>query len=98
MPFGLRNVSVTFQCALDKVLIVFRWQRCLIYLYDVIGFSVSDQEHMEDVESILKLLRNSAVTLKPTKWSLLKQKVHDLVRPIPSGKLEVASAMRKEMF
>lgn len=62
--FGFRNALETFQSVLVIILSRICWQRCLIYIDVVIVFSESDKQHLEDVEEILKLLRNSGVTLK----------------------------------
>ena len=56
MPFGLRNAPATFQRALDIILSGVRWQTCLIYLDEVIIFSMDITRHLGQVDEILSLL------------------------------------------
>ena len=53
MPFGLTNAPATLQRALDIILSGLNWQRCLVYLDDVIIFSANAEQHVKDVDTVL---------------------------------------------
>ena len=90
MPFGLRNAPATFQRALDIILSGIRWQTCLIYLNDVIVFSKDAETHLRHVDEVLRLLRETSVTLKLRKCAFFQPKVDYLGHVITPGKLSVA--------
>ena len=90
MPFGLRNAPATFQRALDIILSGVRWQTCLIYLDDVIVFSETPEQHLEDVDEVLRLLGQAGVSLKLKKCEFFQPKVNYLGHVITPGKLSVA--------
>lgn len=75
MTSGLRNAPETFQNALIVILSRVGWKGCLIYLDDVMVFSVSDGKHLSDVEATPQLPRNSEVTFKQNKCALFSKRV-----------------------
>ena len=54
MPFGLCNAPATFQRTVDILLSGYRWKTCLVYLDDVIIFSISIEEHLKHVDEVLE--------------------------------------------
>ena len=64
MPFGLRNALALFQRALDITLCSVRWQTCIIYLDDVIVFGKTTEQHLKDVDEVVRLLGDAGVTMK----------------------------------
>ena len=90
MPFGLRNAPATFQRALDIILSSVRWQSCLIYLDDVIVFSKNVEQHLKDVDVVLKLLGKAGVSLKLKKCEFFQPKVNYLGHVVTPGKLSIA--------
>ena len=102
LPFGLKNAPATFQRALDMILSGVRWQSCLIYLDDVIVFSSNEEEHLEQVDQVLNLLRKAGVTLKLSKCKFFQNKVDYLGHVLLPGKLAVArestEAIRQATF
>jgi len=52
MPFGLTNAPATFQRAMDVILSGLNWKNCLCYLDDIIIFSTSWKQHLEDLEKV----------------------------------------------
>ena len=90
MPFGLKGAPATFQGALDIILSSVRWQICLVYLDDVIVFSRTQEEHAEQLGTVLSLLRSASISLKLKKCSLFHPKVQYLGHVISPGKLSVA--------
>lgn len=61
ISFGLCSVPATFQRGIETVLSEHKWQTCLVYLYDVIVFSVNFELNYE----ISKQLRLTGLTIKP---------------------------------
>ena len=47
MPFGLTNASTTFQCLMESCLGKLHLNWCIIYLDDIIVFSKTPEEHLE---------------------------------------------------
>ena len=45
-PFGLCHAAASFLSAMDMILAWVKWQLCLVYLHDVIVFSLSPKEHI----------------------------------------------------
>ena len=67
MPFGLSNAPYTFQRIMDVMLTGFKWINCLVYLDDIIIFSHSFENHLNDIRSILVVIRNVKLKLKSKK-------------------------------
>ena len=69
MPFGLKNVGVTYQRLMDKIfqgLIV----RCVeVYVEDIVVKSDSFDQHVEDLQEVFKALRGANMKLNPEKWT-----------------------------
>jgi len=78
LPFGLANAPASFKRALDIILSVIRWQKCLVYLDDVIVFSGTVDEHLQHLREVPLLLTNAGVSLKPSKFHLFQQEVEYL--------------------
>ena len=68
MPFGLYNAPTSFQRLLDLVLAGFQFSKCLVYLDDV----------MQNIVTVLQLLCESGLRLKPSKCSFFKTEVEYL--------------------
>lgn len=75
MPFGLKNAPGTFQRVMDNVLREFVGKCCLIYMDDIIVFSTSLQEHLENLEKILRALEKVNLKLQLDKCEFLKKEV-----------------------
>ncbi|KAG6465364.1 hypothetical protein O3G_MSEX015105 [Manduca sexta] len=72
MPMGLKNAPSTFQRVMDNVLRDLQNVICLVYLDDIIVFSVSLQEHMVNLEKVFKRLRDSNFKVQMNKSEFLK--------------------------
>ena len=53
MPYGLCNVSVTFQCLMQNCLGELNLQYALIYLDDVIVYSQIPEEHLHHLQAVM---------------------------------------------
>ena len=92
LPFGLCNAPSTFQRLMELVLRGMQWHTCLIYMDDVIVYSKTFDEHIQRLAHISSRLRDSNLTLKPSKCRFLHLTIDFLghvispegVRPNPS--------------
>ncbi|KAG1114109.1 hypothetical protein G6F61_010372 [Rhizopus arrhizus] len=62
MPFGLTNAPATMQRLMDSVLAGLKWQTTLVYLDDIVCFSPSFDQHLQDLRSVLLRLRSASLT------------------------------------
>lgn len=72
MPMGLKNSPSTFQRVMDNVLRELQNTICLVYLDDIIVFSTSLQEHMNNLEKVFEKLRESNFKIQMDKSEFLK--------------------------
>jgi hypothetical protein len=70
MPFGVMNGSATFQRLMTKVLGELIGDICFVYCEDVIVYSSSPEQHVEDVRKVLERLRAAGLTLSVEKCRL----------------------------
>lgn len=75
MPFGLCNAPATFERLMDKLFQGMSWQTMLIYLDDIIAYSISFDDHLAVLEQIFNRLRAANLKLNPTKCHFLQKKV-----------------------
>ena len=60
---------------MEQCLSDLRDETCLPYLDDVIIFSKSFEQHVEDVKKVLRRLQENGIKLKASKCSLFKKQV-----------------------
>ena len=75
MPFGLKNAPATFQRVIDNVLRGLNNEICLVYLDDIIVFSVSLQEHLNNLEAVFQRLKESNLKVQLDKSEFLKKEI-----------------------
>ena len=75
MPFGLCNAPGTSQRLMESILRGLNWKTCLIYLDDVIVFSTSFDQHLNDLAEVFYRFRDANIKLKPSKCSFGKDQV-----------------------
>lgn len=86
MPFGLKNACASFQRVMDNILRGIQNERCLVYLDDIIIFSVSLQEHITNLRHVFQRLRESNFKLQLDKSEFLRKEVNYLGHVItPEG-------------
>ena len=78
MPFGLCNAPASFQWLMDLVLSGLQWSQCLVYLDDIIVLGHSFEEHVKNLDSVLRRLRESGLRLKPAKCCFFQTEVRSL--------------------
>lgn len=78
MPFGLRNAPATFQRLMDSVLRKHLNIRCFVYMDDIIIFSRSLEEHLQDIQKVLHTLQEANLKVQSDKSEFLRKEVEFL--------------------
>jgi len=78
MPFGLCNAPATFQKMMTTVLQSENWEKCLIYLDDVLVFGRTFEEHLERLKLVFSRLKEAGLKLSPGKCKLFQKEVNYL--------------------
>ena len=78
MPFGLSTAPATFERLMELVLKGLTFDRCLVYLDDVIVFGRTFEEALQNLERVFERIETAGLLLKPSKCRLFKTKVEFL--------------------
>jgi hypothetical protein len=75
LAFGLTNAPGTFQRTMNNILQPVIEKICLVYLDDIIVFSKSAEEHVENLKTIFDLLEKANFRLKLEKCKFMQSSV-----------------------
>ena len=75
MPLGLANAPANFSRLMEMVLCGLNWERCLVYLDDIIVFGTSFDQALTSLVSVLERPRKAGLRLKLSKCSLFQSSV-----------------------
>ena len=75
MPFGLCNAPATFGRLMELFLAGLNWERCLIYIDDILIFGRDFLHCLENLSLVLKRLQHADLKIKPKKCDLFKKSV-----------------------
>ena len=64
MLFGLTNASTICQALINHVLREYLDICCVVYLDDILIYSISEEEHIKNIQNILRYLANFNLKLK----------------------------------
>ena len=78
IPFGLRNAPGAFQSFMENCIRGLRDDVCVPYLDDIIVFSKTFEDHLQNLQKVLRRLREHGVKLKPRKCKLFRKEVNFL--------------------
>ncbi|CAI7741834.1 unnamed protein product [Closterium sp. NIES-53] len=87
MPFGMRNASAVFQRATDQVLHGIPAAAC--YIDDVLVFSKSDMQHVEDLRRTLEAIAATGLTCHPEKCKISRRTVAYMGFEVKGGRLGI---------
>ena len=69
MPFGLKNVGVTYQRAMVTLFHDMMHIEIEVYVDDLIAKSRKDESHVENLQKLFKRLRKFQLKLNPVKYT-----------------------------
>ena len=75
LAFGLCNAPAVFERLMLKILSGLTWKTCLVYLDDIIVFSKSFEEQIENLAEVLNRLKQANLKLNPKKCKLFQKQV-----------------------
>ena len=75
MPFGLTCAPATFERLMETVLAGLQWDKCLVYLDDIIVIGNSFENMLENLEKVFDRLQRAGLKLKAKKCNLFATKV-----------------------
>ncbi|MES9879782.1 MAG: reverse transcriptase domain-containing protein [Sedimenticola sp.] len=78
IPFGLSGAPGCFQQFMEDTLSDLRDKICIPYLDDVLVYSKSYSQHLEDVRTVLRRLQSKGIKLNPAKCKLFRPQVRYL--------------------
>lgn len=78
LPFGLSNSPATFERFMEAVLSGLQWEKCLVYLDDIITFGATFEENLANLSIIFDRLRAANLKLKLKKCVLFQEQVEFL--------------------
>lgn len=78
MPFGLTNAPATFQRMINEVMRDFLDVKVIVYLDDIMVFSRTRRQHIDDVKAVLQRLREHHLWAKPEKCQFFRKSVEFL--------------------
>ena len=67
MPFSYKNGPSIFQCIMQDVLALFLWIFALVYIDNIVIFSLTLEDHISHLDQVFKAIEDSEVTLSITK-------------------------------
>ena len=75
MPFGLTNAPSTFERLMDLVLRGLQWEKCLVYIDDILVYGSSFEQTLSNLEAVFSRLKLAGLRLKPSKCHLFQESV-----------------------
>ena len=84
LPFGISNSTGTFQRMMELVLSGLLYERCLVYIDDVVIIGKTEEEALGNLKSVFGKFRQANLKLKPSKCLLFQDEVNFLGHTVNS--------------
>ena len=78
VPFGLTNAPTTFICLMNSVWHPYLDKFVIVFIDDILLYYKNEEEHVEHLATIFRLLREHQLYAKLRKCNFFKAKVHYL--------------------
>ena len=88
LPFGLCGATASFQRLMYEILRDENWDKCLIYVDDVIIIGKNFDEHLQNLSLVLSKLLSAGIKISPSKCKLFKTKMSFLGHMISRNGIE----------
>jgi hypothetical protein len=75
IPFGLTNALATFQAYINKALIGYLNEFCVVYLDDILIYSKTTEEYTQHLRLVIERLRKYALYANRKKYKFYTQSV-----------------------
>jgi hypothetical protein len=85
MPFGLTNAPATFQTMMNKIMEPFLWTFVVVYLDDIVIFSLTMEEHYKHVTQVLEVLEKEELYAHPEKCIFGAEKIEFCGHEVTQG-------------
>ena len=86
---GVKNISNSFQLLIDRVLNRLSFRSTLCYLDDVLIFSETFEQHMQDLQKVFSRFSQAGLKLSPQKCEFAQRKCLFLRSEISSADIHV---------
>lgn len=88
MAFGLTNAPATFQRLMEHCMADLNFNKCIVYIDDIIIYARTFEEHLERLEAVFARLEKYGLKLKSSKCSFFKERVKYLGHVISQEGIE----------
>ena len=88
MPYGLCNAPATFQHRMQNCLGELNLTYTLIYFYDVIVYSKTEEEHLVCLRAVLERFMEHGLKLKPSKCNFFQMEISYLGHKVSTAGME----------
>ena len=96
-PFGLHGAGFSFQRMMSAILGETNFTEAICYLDDVLVWSVTWEQHLQRLRSVLEKIRQSGLALSPEKCQFGKRTVEYLGTVICDGRISMSAARVQQL-